>query len=113
MVARIRPQRESDFQAQVIQLARLLGWRVAWFRPVRVQRRNGTVYHETPVGADGKGWPDLILTRAGRLVAAELKSERGRLTAEQAAWISALRAAGVEVFLWRPSQWREIEEVLR
>lgn len=112
MVARIHPQRESDFQEQVIQLARLLRWRVAWFRPVRVQRRNGTVYHETPVGADGKGWPDLILTRAGRLVAAELKSERGRLTAQQTAWLAALRAAGVEAHVWKPSDWPEIERIL-
>jgi hypothetical protein len=113
VVARIRPQGEAGFQSAVIQYAQLMHWRVAWFRPVRVQRKNGSVHHETPVGADGKGWPDLAMCRGPRLVVAELKTDRGRFTPEQIVWLAALEAAGVEVYRWRPKDWTQIEETLR
>jgi hypothetical protein len=51
---------EAQFQQQVIDLARLCGYRVAHFRTVRVQRKGGSVYYTTPVQADGAGWPDLV-----------------------------------------------------
>lgn len=87
---------EKDFQRDVVQLARTLGWRVALFRPART-----TKGWRTAVGADGAGWPDLMLVR-DRLVAAELKVGRNRLTPEQADWIEWLTAAGVECHVWRP-----------
>ena len=47
------------------------------------------------------GFPDEVLVRAGGLVFAELKSEKGKLSDEQRAWPEALRAvAGVEVYEW-------------
>ena len=54
----------------------------------------------------------MLLVRE-RVVWIELKSETGRLSPEQAAWIDALKAAGQEVYVWRPDQWPEIREVLR
>ncbi len=95
-----------------IQYARLQGWLVAHFRGVRVQRKNGEVYHETPVQADGKGFPDLVLTRPGRLVFVELKAERGRLSLDQERWVNALKDCGQEVYVFRPSMWSQIEKIL-
>ena len=66
----------------------------------------------TPVAADGKGFPDLLMVRGKRGVAAELKSEKGRLTQDQEHWLLALGAAGIEVYEWRPADWDEIERVL-
>src|SRR5262245_37343528 len=94
---------EAELLTQVIQFAKLLGWRVAHFRA-------GRTLHgwRTAVQGDGAGYPDLLLVRRDRVVWAELKSQRGVLSDEQQAWIDALRAAGQEVYIWRPSSWREI-----
>jgi hypothetical protein len=110
---------EAAFQRQVIDLARFRGWRVAHFRKVRVQRKNGQVYWETPVAADGEGFPDLELVRGRRLIKAELKSARavrktrgkGRSEAQEL-WRAAYLAAGIEYYTWEPADWPEIERVL-
>lgn len=105
--------RESEFQRQVIDLARLCGWRVAHFRAVRVQRANGSVHYCTPVQADGAGWPDLVLCRPPRQIAAELKVGRNTLAAEQREWLDILAGCRAETYVWRPEDWDEIERVLR
>ncbi len=48
-------------------------------------------------------------------LAAELKREGKNPSAQQAAWLAALEAAGVEVFVWRPGDWMDgtIEGILR
>jgi hypothetical protein len=47
------------------------------------------------------------------VVFAELKREGKKPTAEQQRWLDALAATGaVEAYLWRPSDWPEIELVL-
>jgi len=106
--------REATFQQQVIALAHANLWRVAHFRGVRIQRRDGSSHFATPVQADGTGYPDLHLVKpqAGRSVVAELKSESGRTTDAQEDWLAWIRAAGHEAYCWRPSQWDEIREVL-
>jgi hypothetical protein len=93
----------------VIDLGHLFGWRIAHFRPAMTKHG-----WRTPVAADGKGWPDLTLTRGDRLIFAELKSAKGRLTEEQQEWLRALQNAA-EVHVWRPSDWSDgsIERVLR
>ena len=81
----------------------------------RVDRKGKPVWL-TPVQADGKGFPDLVLVRGKRLIFAEVKAERGRGSPEQDAWFTALRSAGrgegQYVYIWRPSNWDEIVEVL-
>lgn len=78
---------ERDWQRDIIRLARTLGWKVAHFRPAQTSKG-----WRTSVAADGAGFPDLILVR-DRLIAAELKNEKGRVTEEQAEWIAALEVA--------------------
>src|SRR5262249_31803425 len=87
---------EKEFQAQVVQLARLLRWRV---------------YHTYDSRRSAPGLPDLLLVRE-RVLWAELKTESGRVTPAQRAWIEALAAAGQEVRLWRPRDWPTIQAVL-
>lgn len=98
---------EREWQAQVIQFARLCGWKVAHFRSARTLRG-----WRTPVGADGEGWPDLFMTLGARCLAAELKVGKRQPAIAQENWLAALRLAGVEVYVWYPYQWDEIVEVL-
>jgi hypothetical protein len=97
-----RPMTEAQLQAAVIECAEWLGWRC---------------YHTTySIGSD-RGYPDLTLVnpRQGRVLWAELKGPRGRLSPAQAAWLAELTSAGQEAYLWSPVQWisGEIESVLR
>ncbi len=103
---------EKDFQTTVIGLARVYGFRVAHFRKVRVQRKDKSVYWETPVAADGKGFPDLVLAKPGRVIFAELKAGKNTTSIEQRIWIDTLKLGGVDVFEWRPEQMDEIEREL-
>lgn len=99
---------ERAFQESVIQAAQMLSWRVAHFRPA--ETKHGW---RTPVQADGAGFPDLVLVRPPRVLFAELKAERGKPTQAQITWLDELTAAStVESYLWRPSSWDEIAEVL-
>jgi hypothetical protein len=91
--------------AQVVELARLLGYLV--YHPYDSR-------HSTP------GFPDLTMVqlgcddRPGRIVFAELKSNDGRLTPAQCTWIAALeQCPGVEVYVWRPGDWPKIVECLK
>jgi hypothetical protein len=114
MTARMGPMTESDFQRQVTDLAELLGWSWAHFRPAQTARG-----WRTPVsGPLGKGWPDLTLVRIRdrRLIFAELKRDGGKPNADQAAVLAVLgELAGsrVEVLVWRPADFEQIAEVLR
>lgn len=105
---------EVEFQGQVIDLAQSLGWKVASFRKVRVQRKNGDTYWETPVAADGKGFLDLELVRPPRVLKAELKVGDNTTTPEQEDWIALYAGCpGVECYVWWPAHWLRIVEVLR
>lgn len=88
---------EREWQAQVVEAARLMGWRV---------------YHTHDSRRSAPGWPDLALVR-DRLVMAELKTETGRVSPEQQQWLALLTAAGVETYLWRPSDLDDVLEVLK
>jgi hypothetical protein len=91
--------KEKDFQKQVEQLAEVRGW---------------DVYHTRHSVGSHPGFPDLAMLRVPRMVFAELKSESGRLSTYQQDWIRALSGhPGMEVYVWRPSDWDAIEEVIR
>lgn len=110
------PLSERQLQDAVIELGRILGYRVAHFRPARV-RRGGREIYETPVAADGKGWPDLVLVHAERqrVVFAELKVGTNKPTEHQQTWLRCLNRAGADVHLWTDRDWHrgDIEAELR
>jgi len=89
---------EKAWQQVVLDLAGWRGWRT---------------YHPFDSRRSTPGWPDLVLVRRGRLLVAELKTATGRVSADQQAWLTDLSACpGVEVFVWRPSAWPAVQEVL-
>ena len=100
---------ERLWQDKVVQLARICGWHV----------------DHTPTMRDGsghwatgglKGKPDLWLLRDGEpaeVIYAELKTEKGRLSPEQKQVLSLLHRAGLEVHVWRPSDFDLIRERLQ
>ena len=99
---------EDQIKAAVIDLAEKLRWDVYSIRrsdQAKVQ------------GKTGKGYPDLTLSNgAGGLVFVELKSAKGKVTADQERWLASLgQVAGAHVCVWRPEQWLDgsIERFLR
>lgn len=107
---------EAEFQRAVIDLAHACGYRVAHFRSVRIQPKNGEPYYATPVAADGDGFPDLLLaheTEPRPIIAAELKVAPNGPSAKQLAWLVALARCGLIARVWYPEQWDEIVATLR
>lgn len=89
---------EAEFQSQVMQVAKLYGWKIQHTRPA--QYANGR--WATPIQGDA-GFPDLVLSHAEHgTIYAELKAENGRLSPAQVDWINTLAAAGDEIHVWRP-----------
>lgn len=89
---------EAQFMAQVVRLAKLFGWRC---------------YHTRRSKGSEAGFPDLVLVRRPRVLFVELKAERGSMTPQQHEWLQALGECGLEVYVWKPSSWPNIEKMLR
>jgi hypothetical protein len=139
---------EAELQRAVIELARSLGWGTTRSaRQAMVDAAAGYGVEPPPLGGLGyhpryslgsePGWPDLTLVRRHdrRLVFAELKAERGRLSPRQEEVLELLRCLvmpgdppgtrwrtadgelcpSTEVHVWRPSDLASgrIAEVLR
>lgn len=79
---------EQQWQAIVIEVARLNGW---W------------VHHHHDSRRSEPGFPDLMLLRSGEALFVELKREGGKVTAAQAYVLDLLESAGIEACVWRPS----------
>jgi VRR-NUC domain len=105
-VAKESRMTEAQLMAAVIDLAHVYGWKCAHFRPAQTSKG-----WRTPVGADGKGFPDLVLAKPHALFFVELKAENGRLTAEQEAWGTVL-GYSADWYVWYPHDW-ESERILR
>lgn len=113
--AQLPALKEKELQKAVVDHAHRMGWRVAHFRTSRTQSGGWA----TAVSADGKGFPDLVLVRKGRLLFVELKAKGGRLSEEQRQWLFDLTEVddatdAVEVEMWDPSDWdsHHIHDVL-
>lgn len=90
---------EVQFQRQVVDIAKLCGWRV---------------YHPFLSKWSDKGWPDLFMVRGDRAVALELKSAKGKTSAAQEDWIESLGAVeGIVARIVQPGDWAWIEGLLR
>lgn len=108
---------EEQFQAQVLDLATILGWESFHVRPARTAHG----WRTATQGTLAKGWPDLVLLRVRdrRLLFAELKRDGAKTTPEQDLVLEGLRAVAccpdceIDVHVWRPADWPQIEETLR
>jgi len=84
---------EAELQSAILDLARWEGYLTFHVRDSRK--------------STGPGFPDLVLVhqRTGRLLFRELKTDVGKLTAGQEAWLDALRAGGHDADVWRTADW--------
>lgn len=85
---------EDQFQQQVIDLAKLHGYTL--------------IYHTHDSRRSQPGFPDLVLVneQRGRALFRELKTETGRVSPAQFAWVSGMLMAKLDVGVWRPSDMR-------
>lgn len=92
-------EREADFQARVLRLAKEHGW---------------LCFHAHDAHRSQPGYPDITAVRPGQLVFLELKVAGGKLTPEQATWLSLLQHSvpGVVARCVTPELWSEIVTLL-
>lgn len=115
---------EDELLSAVVEAAERLGWKVAHIpdRLYKLAAKEGR--WDAMRGA--KSFPDLVMTRNGRLIFAETKTETGELEPGQAEWLAELQIipdkhilefvpCPVEVYLWRPRHWSSgaIERILQ
>lgn len=129
--------REQPFQNIVMSLLDLHAWR-AYHAPDNrpIQSKSGRRYVQNV----RRGFPDVVAVRGVEIIIAELKTEKGRLSADQVAWLDDFRAFAAsiegicgelvrtdphrgfraveaqapifEVHVWRPSDLQAIEDRL-
>ena len=87
---------EKVLMAWVLETARQLNW---------------LVYHTHDSRRSEPGFPDLVMCRKApmigqpsELLVVELKTQQGRTTRQQDAWLDHFRSAGIETAVWRPAQ---------
>jgi hypothetical protein len=94
------PMTERQLQDAVLEMAGYLGY---------------LCYHTYDSRRSAPGYPDVCIVGHGRCIMAEIKRERGRVSAAQQQWLDELALAGLEVYVLRPWHWHsgEIERILR
>lgn len=119
MSGRLTPQQikdrailEKDFRAQVDELAEILGFGWMHVDPLRAA---GGIWKTPTHGSLGKGWLDSVYIHrlTGRTLWVEFKRELGKTSPDQERVIAFLKGAGLEVYVWRPSDWDSIAEILQ
>jgi len=91
------PISEKDFRQQILDLAELCGWKC---------------YFTWNSIHSPAGFPDLILVRE-KIIFAEIKSEKGKLSDAQKEWRDALENTGGEYYCWKPSDWETMVGILK
>lgn len=90
---------EAQWQTQVIELAEALGWHA---------------YHTHDSRRSNPGCPDLELLRGATMLRLELKTEDGKVSGAQQAYIDRLKQIKfVHAAIARPRHWDEIAETLK
>jgi hypothetical protein len=89
---------EESLLRKVMELGPIWGW---------------LAYHTHDSRRSRAGFPDVVLVKPPRVLFVELKAEAGRIRPEQTEWLGALaKCPGVETYVWRPSDFRDIGLVL-
>jgi hypothetical protein len=80
---------EKHWQDDVLEIANLFGW---------------ASYHTFDSRRSNPGFPDLILARPPLVIAAELKTDHGRISLAQRQWLATLEQCDrIKTRLWRPA----------
>ncbi len=91
--------RERDIQDMMEQAAGYLGWRC---------------FHDNDSRRNNPGFPDLVCVRKGKMLALELKTEKGKLRPQQAEWIDELgKVPGVIARIVRPADIDDVIAILQ
>lgn len=115
---------EADFQAQVIALAKLCGWKVFSVRQSAIEGKKLKWVKDRSTGqpkqvavrvsnVTSDGYPDLTLLKGKRIVYWECKTEDGVVSEAQGEWIVALREVAHKSAVIRPHDWQYIERTLK
>ena len=89
---------EKQFQDRILAFCRWTGLRA---------------YHVYDSRKSAPGFPDLVIVGPKGVIFAELKSATGKLSEHQRDWLHDLARAGQKTFVWRPSDWGQVEKELR
>jgi len=105
---------ERAWQADVLKIARLFGWRWWHDRATNFPRACPKCKAPLRIPRNDAGWPDLFMVRGDTLVVAEIKSDRNYPTPEQREWLEAFRQVRrIVVVVWKPKDAQKVAEVLR
>lgn len=96
--AAIPPESEAQFQAAVIKLAKVLGYRV---------------YHTYDSRRSEPGFPDLVLVKQRRILFLECKRQGGRATRAQKEWMTALNGCQTETYFVYPTSMTFLARLLQ
>lgn len=102
---------EKAFAQQVVELASVYGWLVFRDLATNAHRRCPKCGQTIHGPRNPPGYPDLTLVRE-RVIFAELKVGKGRLSPHQVAWRNRLLEAGAEWRIWYPEDLQEIVDTL-
>lgn len=91
---------ERDYATQIDDLLIRFGWQYYHVYEQSQYARRST-----------EGFPDYIAMRPPRLLAIELKSDKGQLTPEQYFWLAGLELCGIPSYLWQPKD--DINEIVK
>jgi hypothetical protein len=100
MTPRRATQAPADRLAASITEAQLQDWTYKLCKTLRIR-----FYHTKDSRGSAKGFPDLVLLGPSGLLFRELKTSKGRITAEQQEWLDDLTAIGHDAAVWRPIDW--------
>ena len=91
---------EADLREQIRTLCKLYGW---------------LMYFTWNSRNSPSGFPDLVLVnpQQKRIIFAELKTERGRISIRQFEWLKSLADCGQEAYTWRPDDINRITWLLQ
>jgi len=84
----------------VLSVCTLYNWRTLHVRPAITAKG-----YRTAVQGTGVGFPDLLAIKGGTMIVAELKSDKGKVTEAQEAWLKAFEPVASLVTVWRPIDW--------
>lgn len=90
---------EAELQRTITEALDVFGW--LHFHDPNLRRCAGCGHLNRD--ARRPGFPDIVAVRNGDLLFYELKTEKGRESVEQRAWLEALaEVPGIDVGVWRP-----------